>query len=275
VVAADGENVTGAAGFERGTQFRVTAVDLVSSHPAGGDTGVESVGDQVFRQRGFGGEPHFAGDTGLLAAVRVGGPRLRKVEGAVEECVPSGRGIGEIHRDLTVFDPACRPGVLALHPDGVHTLLEVAGFVDHKRGVGVAQVLDHVVAQVISQSILVEDRRGEQMLHRIRRPVAGVFGKCPAVLGRQLRYHPGQHLRCCAAGFDPREPRPDTHRQILELPLPPLRVYALTCGHRQFSCIPHKYNMITRWPPHVQPADQQYHRSRSPAGVLASRYRQR
>lgn len=45
----------------------------------------------------------------------------------------------------------------------------------------------------------------------------------------------------------PREPCTDPHSQLVELPLPPARGYAVTRDRRQFNCVPCEYDMITRW----------------------------
>lgn len=46
--------------------------------------------------------------------------------------------LGQIHRDLGVLDAPGGAGVLALHPDRMHALLHVAGFVDDQERAGVS-----------------------------------------------------------------------------------------------------------------------------------------
>jgi hypothetical protein len=51
------------------------------------------------RQRRFGGELDVVGDAGGGAAVRVAGPGLRQVQSPVDERVPAGARVGQIHGD--------------------------------------------------------------------------------------------------------------------------------------------------------------------------------
>jgi hypothetical protein len=59
--------------------------------------------------------------------------------------VTAGAGIGQIDRDLGVLDSPGGTGVLALHPDRAHALLQIAGLVDHQHRVGVSQMCDEDV----------------------------------------------------------------------------------------------------------------------------------
>jgi hypothetical protein len=47
--------------------------------------------------------------------------------------VPGIAGIHQLDRDLGVLDPPGGAGVLALHPDRLAALLEIAGLVDDQR----------------------------------------------------------------------------------------------------------------------------------------------
>jgi hypothetical protein len=66
--------------------------------------------------------------------------------------VPPAGGVGEEHRDLGVLDPPGGAGVLALHPDRMGALLQIAGLVDQHR-VGVGEGVGGVAAQVIAHRI--------------------------------------------------------------------------------------------------------------------------
>jgi hypothetical protein len=81
-------------------------------------------------------------------------------------------------------------------------LLGKVRLVDHEDpALGVAQVLDHVGAQVVADSLGVPDGRVEQALHALRPPLADGLSELPAVLTldplqqpRQVAPHPRPHL---------------------------------------------------------------------------------
>jgi hypothetical protein len=98
--------------------------------------------------------------------------------------VPGIGGIHQIDRDLGVLDAASGAGVLALDPDRGGALLEVAGLVNDQHRPGVAQVLDHTVADVIPDRVFIPHRPAEQVLHPVGASVASVLGDRPAVLAR-------------------------------------------------------------------------------------------
>src|SRR5262245_42165663 len=93
-----------------------------------------------------------------------------------------GTGIPQEDTDLTVLHPTGRATVLAGDAAGFGALLEKAGFVYDQHGVWIAQMLDHVGAQVIAHPVRVPDRPIQQMLQSVGRAVAGLFGQLPAVL---------------------------------------------------------------------------------------------
>jgi hypothetical protein len=64
-------------------------------------------------------------------------------------------GLGRL---VGVLDPPGGAGVLALHPDRGHTLLEVAGLVDHEHRIGVPETGDDVVTQVVAHPVGVPHR---------------------------------------------------------------------------------------------------------------------
>ncbi|MBF6222820.1 hypothetical protein IU479_32565 [Nocardia abscessus] len=67
MAAGDGENVTDAARFECGPQFRIAAVDLVAGYPPGCNPSIKGVHDHVLGQCGFGREPGLGATAGILA----------------------------------------------------------------------------------------------------------------------------------------------------------------------------------------------------------------
>ena len=99
-------------------QSGVSAIDFVTGHPPRGYSGGHSAVDQCCRQRWFGREtPLILRDSGIGAAIMVVGPAARKIQRPIDQGVPTGCGIGQIHRDLGVLDPTRGAAVLALHPD--------------------------------------------------------------------------------------------------------------------------------------------------------------
>jgi hypothetical protein len=125
-------------------------------------------------------ELHRRRDTGPFAPVGVVGPDSRQIQLPVDQRMPAGAGIGQIHRHLGVLDPPGGPGVLALHPNGVGALLEVAGLVHHQHSIDLAEPLDDVPAQVVTDAIGVPFRLPQKVLQAIRRVVTSVLSQRPA-----------------------------------------------------------------------------------------------
>ena len=151
--------------------------------------------------------------------------------------MPARAGVGQVDRDLGVLDPSGGAGVLALHPDRGHALLEVAGLVDHQHRVAVCEGGGDVVAQVITHSIGVPRGSPEQVLHAVRVQVAGVFGDAPAVLPRQVSEQPQEEPAGAAAGRHPGESPSHPVEEPVGLGLPAVGFYAVAHGHRMiFGC---------------------------------------
>jgi hypothetical protein len=81
--------------------------------------------------------------------------------------VPTRRGVGEIHRNLGVFDPTGGAGVLPLHPDTVAALLQITGFIHDQHRIGVTERLHHISSDVVADQIRVPLRPGQQVLQTI------------------------------------------------------------------------------------------------------------
>jgi hypothetical protein len=239
VAAGNRQHIPDTAVLQGLTQFRVRAVDLVTGDPARSHAGVQGAGDHLGRQRWLGRELHRRRDTSLLAPVGVIGPDPRQIQLPVDQRVPVGAGIRQIHRDLGVLDPPGGPGVLTLHPNGVSALLEVAGLVHHQHGIHCAEPLHDIPAQVITDAVGVPRGLAQQVLQAIRRVMAGVFSQRPAVLHRQPRHQPRDRIPRQPPRLHPREPRRDPRHQPIELHPPTTRVYALARGHREIFLSPH------------------------------------
>ena len=83
-----------------------------------------------------------------------------------------GSGIGQEHANLAVLNPPCRNAVLTLHPDGLLCLFQEPRLVHHHYPVGIAQMLHHVVPEVIPNQARIPLVVVQQALHPVRRTVA-------------------------------------------------------------------------------------------------------
>jgi hypothetical protein len=58
--------------------------------------------------------------------------------------------------------------------------LQIAGLVRDQHRVGIAELLDHVVTQIVAQPVGVDAGPVQQVLYPVRTRIAGVFGDRPA-----------------------------------------------------------------------------------------------
>src|SRR3954468_11556820 len=100
-------------------------------------------------------------------------------------------------------------------------------------------MVDDVVAQVLTDPVGVPDRPGQQMLHAIRRGLAGMLGESPAVLARQVGQYPEQDPADPTPALDPGEPAGDPIGQLIDPGPPRGRSYPDTRGHRGMRRSPH------------------------------------
>ena len=75
--------------------------------------------------------------------------------------MPARGGIGQIHRHLGVLDTPSGAGVLALHPDRMHALFHIPGFVNHEDGPRVAERIDDIITQIVTNALSVPFRPRE------------------------------------------------------------------------------------------------------------------
>jgi hypothetical protein len=249
-------------------QSWVSSIDFVAGHPPRGYSGGHSAVDQCCRQRWFGREtPLVGGDSGVGAAIMVVGPAARKVQSPVDQRVPTRGRIRQIHRHLGVLDAARGTAVLALHPDAVHTLLDVTGLIDHQDRTRVAERIDDVIAQIVADIVGVPAGPCQQVLQPVRSDRAAMLGDRPAILAIQARDHPGHQLARMAQRLVPGKTRRDPIQHRRELRLPPIRVYAMSRGDGGiFRCL-HKLRTMPRSPRLPAPT-RQHQQSLSTAAVL-------
>jgi hypothetical protein len=107
------------------------------------------------------------------------------------------------------------------------------GLIDHQHRVFIAEMVDHVAAQVIAHRVVVPHRATQQVLQAIRCVIAGVLGQrsaiCPRQSGEQAEHAPAHPT----SRLDPAEPVRNPAHQLIEPPLPTGRVYAVAHGHPQ------------------------------------------
>jgi hypothetical protein len=85
---------------------------------------------------GLGRKPNPLGHADRLHARRIVDPAPGQIQLPTDHGVPGVGGVHQVDRDLGVLHPTRGAGVLALHPDGVGPLLQIAGLVDYQRRLG-------------------------------------------------------------------------------------------------------------------------------------------
>jgi hypothetical protein len=134
-------------------QATVAAIDGVAGHPPKRHPRGQGPFEHGLAQLRLGLEGHLIGDTRHPAARRVVGPGLGQVQVPVDQRHPTGCRIGQEDRDLAVLLLAGRAGVLALDPGRAVALLHKARLVQRQHRIGITQVLDHVVPQVVADAV--------------------------------------------------------------------------------------------------------------------------
>jgi hypothetical protein len=133
-----------------------------------------------------------------------------------------------------VLDPPGGGGVLALDPDGMSALLQVAGLVDDQHRFLGVEVLDDVLADIVADGVGIPGGPAQQVLHAVRAGLPGPLRDRPAVLARQVRQQAQHQPPGPQAGFVAGEPTRDPAHGHLERRPPTGGIYAVTCGHRLF-----------------------------------------
>ena len=137
MITRHGQDVADLAFFQPGAQLPVVTVGLVGGEPAERDPGGDGPFDHPPGQLGLGRELCAFGDPGGAAAIRVTTPGPGQVELTVDQRVPARGRVPEVDRDLGVFDPPGRAGVLPLHPGRGGAFLQVTGLISHQHSIRV------------------------------------------------------------------------------------------------------------------------------------------
>jgi hypothetical protein len=105
------------------------------------------------------------------------------------------------------------------------------------------------VTQIVADCVGVPLRPGQQMLQPVGSGIATVLGDRPAILAIQPRDQPEHQLAGMAQWLRPSETRRDPAGHHRELRLPPVSVYAMSCGDRSQFWSMHKPRTMPRSPP--------------------------
>ncbi len=177
----DGEDVAGPATGDRGPQTWVRPVDLVSGDPVCLGACVERPFDHPLGELGLRREREILGCASGRASRRVVHPRLRHVQSVIDKGVPDRGRVGQIDRDLRVFDSPGGSGVLPLNTDGSRPLFQVSRLIDDEHALGVAECLGDVVTKIGTKAVVVHHGLRQEVLHRPWPALTRVLGECPTV----------------------------------------------------------------------------------------------
>ncbi len=111
-------------------------------------------------------------------------------------------------------------------------LLHVAGVVQDEHSTRIAELVNYVLAQVITNFVGVPHRLTQQPLHPVRRRVSSLLGQLPARPAVHIGQQAEQESPSLAAWLDAPEPRSDPGERRVEMSLPLVYVYAGPGGPR-------------------------------------------
>jgi site-specific DNA recombinase len=219
VVGPDREDVAGAACADALSQV-TAAVDFVAGDEPGADSLVVRVLQQVVRELRLGLEHDLVGNSGQFAALLVGGPAFRQVQGPADQGVPGRGRPGEGDRDLAHRGSADGAAVLVRCPGAAVRGLLVGGLVHdqyHVRSVlAGGKTADGPACGGVQHLLLVAAGAGQQVLHPVRAGVPGRLGKRPAVTVLELGQQPVHHVLAGKTGLPSGEARRDLRHQVIE-----------------------------------------------------------
>jgi len=241
VVGPDREDVAGAACADALAQV-TAAVDFVAGDEPGADSLVVRMLQQVARELRFRLERDLVGNSGQFAALLVGGPAFRQVQGPADQGVPGRGRPGEGDRDLAHRGSADGAAVLVRCPGTAVRGLLVGGLVHYQYRVrsvlACGKTADGPACGGVQHPLLVAAGAGQQVLHPVRAGVPGRLGKRPAVAVLELGQQPVHHVLAGKTGLPSGEARRDLRHQIIEQVLVIVMIYAGISGCR--ICLFHK-----------------------------------
>lgn len=128
-------------------------------------------------------------------------------------------------------------------------LLHIPGLIDHQDRTWVAEGIDDVVTQIVTDLIGVPAGACQQVLQAVWGEGTPVLGDRPAILAIQTRDHARHQLTGMTQRLMAGEPRRDPIQHSGELGPPPVRVYAGNRGDRGILRSCHKLTTMPRSPP--------------------------
>ena len=90
--------------------------------------------------------------------------------------------IGQEHADLTILDAAGSAGVLPLYANRFRALLQEARFIDDQHGFRIAELLDNVIAQIVTHGLGVPLAAGNEVLQINGCGITQLLRQLPTIL---------------------------------------------------------------------------------------------
>jgi hypothetical protein len=137
----------------------------------------------MIRACSLGPKRRVLGNAGVVTALPVLNPVLRKIEFPIEEGAPAvRRGIIQKDANLAILDLACGATVLSLDPSRLNAFLDEPSLINDQSPAFEAEIIFNIVVETIPNTVCVPLRNPQQPLHPIRHLLAGLFRQLPAVL---------------------------------------------------------------------------------------------
>jgi hypothetical protein len=168
----------------------------------------------LYRQFRFGPKAYRVWDACCLASIGIFAPVQRQIQFPINQAVTMRGDVREENTHLTVLDLPSGSTILQADASRILSTLFERRLINGNDSALAAQVLHHVRTQVITDSVRVPDRAGEQALHAIWTCFSGVFSQLPAVFARRLTHDALQIGQCSATRLGTDKTRGDTAMQV-------------------------------------------------------------
>src|SRR6266566_2188439 len=119
----------------------------------------------------------------------------------------TGRYVAEKDADLTILHLSGRSAILHANASRFVTSFGKAAFINDQDGRLLAELLQDILAQIITHQIGIPDRLGQQALHAIRSSLSGMFSQLPAILAFNGTENALQIGQCAPTRFRSRKTR--------------------------------------------------------------------
>src|SRR5215212_2029106 len=217
------QHIRASSFFEPGSQTPRRPVDRIRHYPSRGHSRLKCPPEHLFGQLTLGRKPDLIGNSGLLSPEGIIRPLLaRQVQSTIHERSSFLRSISHEHPDLGVLDAPRGPRVLASHPNRLLAFLQKASLIhDEYPALLLAQVLDDVFVQVVTDGIGIPAGSVEEALRPLRTQLAHSFGHLPAVLALHAPEKAGEVAPRSLPYLRPVETLSDTGVQLAKGIQPP------------------------------------------------------